>query len=503
MPISASSGWTGAVLKYLSIVGLMWRGNCKTPFLFFRLSPEYLRTHPDTSFQNFPKRSTVIVTHVAKAHIPVLSRPPIADVVTHVSLGRWAVRRVELAAVPQLPLLPNLAGLTVLDYPFDPAFPLPLSLIDLYLGDPVPRAKVDALTRFTNLTSLRLSIWSEGERTFEALTVISALRRLSLVAGPSMIPFVGGLTLLTYLHLNRITLSGLSSDLELSPLTHLQKLVHLEIGPDDIDLTLQQYKSIALITSLQSLHLDILRDPQRRLTSIFQIPFTCLVLKCVNQDKSYLSHIKYGGLRDLGLGCMREVGWEGVAALRRARGLTQLRLSYQVRGAGAWPGHIGLAVGSMSRLRALSLESFEQLIPECVNAIGRLTKLTSLKWAGKYVTNGVQVWTGLKELRMLSILSQTPAPSDRITADTFMALAKLPELRRLTMRSNFETYPFNMTEEIRNLVNAERHSRGWPPLELTLTDIGDSHAWGSAKYAPIVVRWELDHKFRADNRWAD
>jgi hypothetical protein len=196
----------------------------------------------------------------------------------------------------------------------------------------------------------------------------------------------------------------------------------------------------------------------------------------------------------------RELGPEGVAALGRATGLTRLQVSYHVRGAGVVPGEVGIALSRMSRLCALVLRSGEVPAPSCMKAISLLTDLTSLSWNGQHVTNAdVQAWLGLKKLRSLRIEPQSAAPSesDRITADTFFALAGLPELRILSMREKFGSHPFDLTDEVRTLVNAERHKKGWPSLELFLKDFYHISESGARIFSPAVVVWELDHKFMA------
>jgi hypothetical protein len=157
-----------------------------------RVSAEYQRAHPDTNFRNFPRLRHISVAQITKADIPVLSQPPIADAVTHLSLDLFQMRPLKLTAVPRLSFLPNLVGLTALHYPLHPAVPLPLTLVDLWWGDPVPVVNAGPLTRLTTLTSLRFHITgADGDRPFEALTTLSLLQRLNLVAGPPTLPLWG------------------------------------------------------------------------------------------------------------------------------------------------------------------------------------------------------------------------------------------------------------------------------------------------------------------------
>ncbi len=435
------------------------------PFLSLRLSVEYLRAHPDTNFRNFPRLRHVAIAVVGKDDIGVLSQPPIDDAITHLRLAEgWRWWHLKLDQFPHLPALPNLVGLTTLDYPVDSTFPLPLSLRDLYLGDPVPGANGDPLTRLTNLTSLRLECRGQGQGPHEALTVLTTLQRLSIEASPAVIPLVGDLSLLTHLRFDRAGMVDQGLALDLTPLTRLNNLVHLEFGRVGSKLTREHFQAIEAISSLRSLHLEVMQESQLPgLPFVFLTPITRLVLRSFNQSKSFLSGFQTEGLQDLSLERMHELGPEGVVALGRATGLTHLQLSYHKRGAAVWPGQVGLALMQMSRLRALSraLESSELPARTCVKAIGLLRQLTSLKWAGKYVTNvDVQTSLGLRKLRVLSILSQIPEPYDPIGADTVFALARLPELRKLSMKGKFGSRPFGLTDEVQTLVNGERHNKG-------------------------------------------
>jgi hypothetical protein len=469
-----------------------------------RLSAGYLRAHPDTNFCNFPELRHVAIAGVEKDDVAVLFQPAIANAVTHLRLGDWEVWPFELEEVPRLPTLPNLVGLTTLDYPFSPAFPLPLSLRDLYLGDPVPYADADLLTCLTNLTSLHVNIYGGGtKKVYEALTVLTALQRLSIKAGAEVIPLVVNLSLLSHLRFNLTMPFNAGSPLELAPLARLQKLVHLEFGQLVTEVTPPLFEALGAITSLRSLYLEVRRAPHLMdLESYFPTPLTRLVLHCFEQDLSLLRGVKIEGLRELCLGRMHELGRDVVEALQRATGLTHLRLSFTKRGHAVWPGQVGLALMQMSQLRALSLESSVLPARTCVKAIGLLTELTSLKWVGKYVTNAdVRAWLGLRKLRVLSILSQNPAPYDCITADTFFALARLPELRELNMREKFGSCPFGLTDEVRTQVNGERHSKGWAALHLTLMDLLYNSFSRRVTYGPTVMSWGLDSKFPADMCW--
>jgi hypothetical protein len=206
-----------------------------------------------------------------------------------------------------------------------------------------------------------------------------------------------------------------------------------------------------------------------------------------------------------------------VAALGRATGLTQLALVYCKRGDAIEPEEVGralsrmsqlrelclkadevgeeggLALSRMSQLRALSLTTYKVLPPSCVRSIGLLTQLTQLEMQGKYVTNpDLQVWLGLRKLRVMSILPIYPAPFDRITRETFFALAKLSELSKLTVWEKFGDFPSDLTDEIRTGLNAERHSKGWPSLDLTLQDLRVRDLGsGCMPTVTTVVRWEV------------
>jgi hypothetical protein len=76
-------------------------------------------------------------------------------------------------------------------------------------------------------------------------------------------------------------------------------------------------------------------------------------------------------------------------------------------------------------------------------------------------------------------------------------LAKLPELSKLTIREEFGDYPFNLTDEVKAGVNAERHSKSWPSLDLTLQDllIMDPTSKDPRPMVTTVVRWDVDQGF--------
>jgi hypothetical protein len=179
----------------------------------------------------------------------------------------------------------------------------------------------------------------------------------------------------------------------------------------------------------------------------------------------------------------------------------------------------------MSSLQALSLENYESSVPPCTEAIRLLTGLTSLTWGAKYVNNDVlEACLCLKRLRTLSLMPSSPAVFDRISPESFFAVAKMPQLSTLDMTEMFGTeppfgmpdqdrvmfdayrqsygwplfgsrrHPFGLTDELKAMLDAERHSRGWPPLRLTLglKDYFFYHPSGAANYAPIVLKWGFE-----------
>jgi hypothetical protein len=200
-----------------------------------------------------------------------------------------------------------------------------------------------------------------------------------------------------------------------------------------------------------------------------------------------LSKVNMEGLKALTLdGGMRDVGSEGVAFLGRATGLTHLKLEEWSKDVRERPVELGQALSRMSNLQALFLRATWSSTASCFEGIRLLTSLTNLEWEGEYVTNAdVEACVGLRRLCMLSIWPNTPAPYDCTTMETVFAVAKLPELRQFYLGGGVQSHPFiaanderhgtwrglKLTDDGKALINGERHTRGWPPLQLGLVSI--------------------------------
>jgi hypothetical protein len=101
------------------------------------------------------------------------------------------------------------------------------------------------------------------------------------------------------------------------------------------------------------------------------------------------------------------------------------------------------------------------------DGIGLLTGLTALSWTGAYITNAdVAACVTLKKLRVVSLLPYLEAPGGPINRDWFLALARLPELSKVTFGTWMGISKARGLRNIEALVNAERHAKGWPPLDL-------------------------------------
>jgi hypothetical protein len=181
------------------------------------------------------------------------------------------------------------------------------------------------------------------------------------------------------------------------------------------------------------------------------------------------------GLQSLTLKCMHELGREGISALRRATGLTHLRLScheliwgFGVQDSGVRPEELGLALSGMSRLQALRLDVNVCPSTSCYSAIGLLTALTSLEVGRGYVTNAdVEACLNLKKLRVVSFWPW-PHGSCDVTPETLVAMAKLPELTKLHVNLCCSSQRVSLKNEILAVIRPARHAKGWPALNVYL-----------------------------------
>jgi hypothetical protein len=122
----------------------------------------------------------------------------------------------------------------------------------------------------------------------------------------------------------------------------------------------------------------------------------------------------------------------------------------------------------LSGLQSLSLQGRVAAI-SCERVIRIFPGWTRLRWAGGHVTNeDVAACARLSKLWVLSLLPNQYAPCGSITWEGFFRLAKRPQLAKLELSSFLGNPVDYFSKEVRTLVNSERHSRGWPPLDLTI-----------------------------------
>jgi hypothetical protein len=442
-----------------------------------KLSPKGLRLHRITNFSNFPKLRRVTMLDVSEADFPLLACPAVGDAVTHMTLVLGRVSASLEMGGASMPPLPNLVSLTVLYNNVNNPFKIPLTVKELFLDNYVAYPNAVNLIALTRLTCLRVNLYLDRQNPFEGLTALATLQQLDIGGPKSLIPFLGKLTLLTHLHF-RITAGGpdLDPSLTFIPLTCLGKLVHLGIKSHDTSMSVQHVSEVSrtaeALTLLKSLALGLVHGPAGSLLDAHAVRalsrLTGLGLSGSSVDASSLSWFYLEGLQSLTL--QRAAGLERglVATLGRATALTKLSLSYGERGAvfGRTAG-VRLAISCMPQLRELSL-SMENRAPHdpwSFEAIRLLTSLTSLSWEGGQVTNAdLEVCLGLRNLHVLKIMPGRSGgyPPRRVDPDTCVALAKLPELARFEMRGAFgiDRGP------IIALIESDRRSKGWPPLEL-------------------------------------
>jgi hypothetical protein len=355
-----------------------------------------------------------------------------------------------------MPLLPNLVSLTVLNSNVGEHFQIPVTLKELSFE--YSCCRYEDLTALTRLTCLRVSIFSNMHNFFRGLTALTTLHHLEIEGPRSLIPLVGKLTRLTHL---QVRIYSGDPDMRLTPPTCLEKLVHLGIKSHDEGMRRHHInnlgRTVEAITSLKSLSLGLVHGPVMGLLHGCSVSalsrLTALGLDGLSMDASELC---VEGLQSLSMhagGLQRNL----VDILGQATALTKLSLSHVGLGA------TGLKLAGTSRLSRLQELSLHIAItasydPGRFEAIGLLTSLTSLSWQGGLVNDAdMEACLGLRKLRLLRIMAKSC-----VSPKALVAVAKLPELARLGMRVRFG----GDRERVRALLDADRHAKGWPALEL-------------------------------------
>jgi hypothetical protein len=128
---------------------------------------------------------------------------------------------------------------------------------------------------------------------------------------------------------------------------------------------------------------------------------------------------------------------------------------------------LGLALAGMLRLQSLRISPGCLGYETCFGAISLLTGLTQLEFRGVRVTHAdVDACSCLTKLRSLMLLPGEFSPWGPMTVDHFLAVAMLPELTSLVMGKRMGFWGYPATHDLAEWYNAERHSKGWPPLHL-------------------------------------
>jgi hypothetical protein len=430
-----------------------------------KLLPKNLHNSPLISFDSFPKLTQVALENVRGDDLPLLSPPPLRDAITHLSLNlaRITPSEVTEGLVVQLP--PNLRSLQNLSYNPSYSFQFPPTLEELLL--PASTVNMSAISGLTRLTRLHVNVGNETHNAAEALTTLTALQELVFGGELPVLPVVGKLTRLTHL---RFEASGLR--LELAPFIQLQKLVRLDIVWHMSEMTPQHFKTLGAITTLKSLHLSSVPELQGAALETYDLSplsgLTSLGLFLRALDVPFLSKFNMEGLHRLRLVSCSNLDPDVVAVLGRATGVTELYLTHGARVAGHVPLEVGPALSRMSQLQELYLDEETHRPPtSCFKAIGLLTALTRLSWKGWAATNAdVEACLGLKELRFLSIEPGNPAYDERVTRDTLLAVAELPELTRFITKDYSMDGGYPLMLEMRARATAQRHAKGWPSVEV-------------------------------------
>jgi hypothetical protein len=445
-----------------------------------RVSPEYLRDHPDTTFDSFPCLDQVAITGILAEDLPLLAQPAISHAVTDVEFHLVeAPTRGYKYPRPNLPLLPNLRSMTIVRFDLDNDFYFPPSLQELLLQNSVCDRNGGPVLRLTGLTSLRLTVYDKNDspHPFRGLTSLSALQKLDIHGPASLFLCIGALPLLTHLDWTCLDLSGLNEGqpFDLAPLTRLHSLVHLGLTAFlDSWLTFGHIRTIGQMTSLRSLKLrgnDAGGSPGLDLDATLLIPLsglTKLTLDGGCMDVGSLGRMNIEGLQDLMLWDAHELGPEVASVMERATGLERLDFTWGYRPSCLLEAEpLSLALSGMSRLQSLRLSPGPLRCESCFQAIGLLTGLTALHYRGDLITHAdVELCACLTKLRSLTLEPEQFSPWGPITVDHFLALAMLPELTSLVMGKRVGFWGYPATHDLAEWYNSERHRKGWPSLRL-------------------------------------
>jgi hypothetical protein len=441
-----------------------------------RVSAEYLREHPDTSFSHFPCLAQVAIAGVLIEDLPLLASPAVAHAVTDVEIQLIDRPPSDSSRGPRptLPHLPKVRSLEIRRFGIENDFYFPASLQELVLRDWVCSHNGDAVLRLTGLTNLNLTVhdrlWSRSDHSFEELTTLTALRKLQIGGLMSILPCVAALPLLTHLDW-ACQESGNAPPLDLAPLTRLPNLVHLGVNVYlEVGLTPGSIRSIGLLTGLRSLKLRSKRVGLVDLDATLLTPLSRLTKLSLDEgcmDLASLRRMNIEGLQDLALMEPRHSGPEVTSLLQRATGLEHLHFAWSYGfGRMREAGPLVLALSQMSRLQSLRLAP-GWLGYSCFQAIGLLAGLTSLHYSESEISPAdVEECARLTNLRTLTLLPDDFSPSGPITSDEFLALAMLPELKSLVLGKQLGFWGYPATHDFADWYNGPRHCKGWPPLEL-------------------------------------
>jgi hypothetical protein len=439
------------------------------------LSAKYLRSLPNIDFNTCPAIKHVAVSGIDEDDFDLLAQSGVCDVVTHLSLVPPFLRRRAVPPLvmpapdqPMLPHLPALISLTVSGKDFRHVTYVSAALQELVLQDGDIIQDAGILTRLTQLTSLAICSKYWGGAPLKGLTALnlSALQHLEIpCSGTSLMAFTG-LTLLTHLSWTCLDRGEPPGSYDLALFTRLTKLVHLGIAPWWLWVGRQQCRSIGNLTTLRSLTLNVRGDSLFPELLAPLSSHTALVLNCGFMDVCNLQGMSVGGLQFLVLHPC-PLNPEIVSVLQHATALTRLYFTCRKGSLNKEEAYLGSALSCMPRLQSLHLDRVPGRGKSCFEAIGLLTGLTSLIWEGAIVTDAdVAACAGLRKLRELSLVPRSEAPLIRF--ETFCAIAELVELSKLRLGVFMRIPTTYCSDDIMAVLNAEKHSRGWPPLDLYL-----------------------------------